>query len=131
MEKSVVWALHGGGETFRGEIAMRRMMERSNERFFLSRLPERISLEEERVMLCAFSGNLRATMDMLRESRRPSLRVRSDMDPLSPRLRPSGALLSSTSSPAPAIALSRITTVNPSTTFTYLTISPTVTTQNT
>lgn len=81
----------------------------SKDLFFLSRLPDLISFEEVRVMLCAFSGNFNATMDMLRERRRPNLRVRNDIDPLNPRLRGSGAgALSSTLTPsslAPAISL--------------------------
>lgn len=61
-------------------------------------------------MLCAFSGNFSATIDILRDSRLPNFRVRSDIEPLSPRLRGSCADgLSSTCTPsslAPAIALS-------------------------
>lgn len=88
-------------------------MDNSKDLFFLSRLPDLINFDDDRVILCAFSGSFNATIDMLRESRRPSLRVRSDMDPLSPRLlRPSAGedtgVASSTpplSSLAPAIAL--------------------------
>lgn len=63
------------------------MIESSKDLFFLSLVPDRINFEEERVMLWAFSGIFRATIDMLRESRRPSLRVRSDMELVKPRLR--------------------------------------------
>lgn len=67
-------------------------------------------------------------MDMLRESRRPSLRVRSDMELVRPRLRLSPSVaqlaeeLSSTPPPsslAPAIALTQRTPPNNSFTLTF------------
>lgn len=96
------------------------MMERSNDLFFLSLLACLINFVEDCLMLCAFSGSFRATIDMLRERRRPSLRVRRDMDPLRPRFRPSVATVDPVSSIpplsslAPAIALSKLTPpINP------------------
>ncbi|CAH2239957.1 jg3387 [Pararge aegeria aegeria] len=62
-------------------------------------------------MLCAFSGSFSATMDMLRERRLPSLRVRKDIEPVSPRLRVSCEGTSSTLTPsslAPAISFNTI-----------------------
>lgn len=94
------------------------IIDSSNDLFFLSRLPDFMSFDDERVMLCAFSGSFSATIDMLRDRRRPSLRVRSDMDPLSPRLLRASAVelgvVSSTpalSSLAPAICTYIITTL--------------------
>lgn len=87
------------------------MMDNSKGRHFLSRLVERISLDDL-VKLWAFSGILRATIDILLDSRLPNFFVFKDIEPPKPRFRPTEVFvdtLSSTealSSATPAIASS-------------------------